>query len=113
MDPDATVAPPLALAHAVTLAGPKILQLSPLPSNINDTDHFFYVPTANITQGDFGAVLVFASLYGHPVVVHGCPDIYKFQAAHPSAVVRPLSEVPPANLAWGRYLASPLSPDTR
>jgi hypothetical protein len=43
------------------------------------------------------------------VVVQECPDLYEFQAAHPSAVVRPLSEVPPAILAWGRRLLSEAS----
>jgi hypothetical protein len=109
MDPDAAVAPPLALARAVPPAGPKILQLSPLPGNIYNTDCFFYDPATNVSQGDFGAVLAFASLYGHPVVVHECPGIYEFQVAHPFAVIHPLSEVPPAILAQGRCLLSEAS----
>ncbi len=106
MDPDADSAPPLAPARAVTPAGPKSLQLSPVPGNIYVMDCFFYGPAADVSQGDFGAVLAFASMYGHPVVVHECPDIYEFQAAHPSAVVHPLSEIPPAILTWGRLLLS-------
>jgi hypothetical protein len=106
MDPDAAAAPPLALAHAVPPAGPKILQLSPVPGNINNMDCFFYDPTANISQGDFGAVLAFASLYGHPVVIHECPSPYKFLAAHPSAIICPLLEVPLAISAWGSCLLS-------
>jgi hypothetical protein len=98
---DAAVAPPLALTSGVSLAGPKILKLSPVPNNIYDMDRFFYNPAANISQGDFGAVLAFASLYGHPVVVHKCPNLYEFQAAHSSAVVHPPSEVPPAILERG------------
>jgi hypothetical protein len=109
MNPDAAAAPPLALACTVPLAGPKILQLSPVPGNIYDTDCFLYDPTTNVSQGDFGVVLAFASMYGHPVVVHECPDLYKFQAAHPSAIVHPLSEVPPAILARGRCLLSEAS----
>jgi hypothetical protein len=109
MDPDASAAPPLALACTVLPAGPKILQLSPVPSNIYNKDCFFYNPTTNVSQGDFGEVLAFASLYGHPVVVHKCPDLYEFQAAHPSAIVHPLSEVHPAILAWGCRLLSEAS----
>jgi hypothetical protein len=109
MDLDAAVAPPLALARAVPPAGPKILQLSPVPSNISNTDCFFYDPAANISQGNFGAVLAFTSLYGHPVVMHEFPDLYKFQATHPSAILHPLSEVPPAILAWGHCLLSEAS----
>jgi hypothetical protein len=109
MDPDAAAAPPLALDCVVPPASPKILQLSSVPSTIYNMDCFFYNPTANVSQGDFGAVLAFASLYGHPVVVHKCPNLYKFQAAHPYAIVRPLSEVPPAILAWGCCLLSDAS----
>jgi hypothetical protein len=54
MDPDAAVAPPLALARAVPPAGPKILQLSLVPGNIYDTDCFFYNPTTDISQVDLG-----------------------------------------------------------
>jgi hypothetical protein len=106
MDLDAAVAPPLALACAVPLAGPKILQLSPVSNNIYDMDCFFYDPAANVSQGDFGVVLAFTSLYGYPVVMHKCPNLYEFQAAHSSAVVHPLSEVPPAILARGCCLLS-------
>jgi hypothetical protein len=45
--------------------------------------------------------------------MHECPDIYTFQAAHPSAIVRQLNKVPPAILAWGLLLlsnAQPLAP---
>jgi hypothetical protein len=75
MDSDAAAAPLLALACAVPPSGPKSLQLSPVPGDIYDTDCFFYDPATNVSQGDFGAVLVFASLYGHPVAVHECPDL--------------------------------------
>ncbi len=52
---------------------------------------------------------MFASTYGHHVVVHECPDLYEFYAAHHSAIVCPLSKVPPAILAWGRHLLSEAS----
>jgi hypothetical protein len=90
-------------------AGPKILQPSPVPGNIYNTDRFFYDPAINVSQGNFGVVLVFASLYGHCVIMHECPILYEFQAAHPSAVISPLSEVPPAILAWDHPLLSEAS----
>jgi hypothetical protein len=43
------------------------------------------------------------------VVVHKCPNLYEFQAAHSSAVVHPPSEVPPAILARGCCLLSEAS----
>jgi hypothetical protein len=104
MDPDA--ARPLALACATPPAGSRIIQLSPVPGNIYDMDQYYYNPAADISQGNFGAVLAFVLVHGHPVVVHECPDIYTFQVAHPSAVVRPLNKVPPAILARGLLLLS-------
>ncbi len=51
-------------------------------------------------------ILAFALAHGHPVRVHECLDIYAFQAAHPSAIVRPFNEVPQTILAWGLLLLS-------
>jgi hypothetical protein len=93
----------------VPQASPKNLQVSPVPDNIYDMDHFFYDSATKVYQGDFGVVLAFVSLYGHPVVMHECPNLYKFQAAHPSAVLCPLSEVPSAISAQGRRLLSEAS----
>jgi hypothetical protein len=98
MDPD--VAHPLGLATA----GPRIIQLSPIPGNIYDADCFYYNPTADISRGNFGAILAFSSAHGHPVVVHDCPDIYEFQAAHPSAVICLINKVPLAIIARGLAL---------
>ncbi len=104
MEPEA--AHSLAVALAAPKARPRIIQLSPVPGNIYDGDCFFYDPAAVDSQGPFGAVLAFALDHGHPVVVHECLDIYKFQAAHPTAVVRPVNEVSPAIVAWGLTLLS-------
>ncbi len=62
-------------------------------------DQYYYDPAANFFQVIFAAVLAFALAHGHPVVMHQCPDIYTFQAAHPSAIVHPLNKVPLAILA--------------
>jgi hypothetical protein len=104
MEPEA--AHPLVVALAAPMARPRIIQLSPVLGNIYDADHFFYNPAAIDSQGPFGAVLAFTSDHGHPVVVHKCPDIYKFQGAHPTTVVCPINEVPPAIVAWGLALLS-------
>ena len=95
MDPYAT--------HQLGLAtaGPTIIQLSPIPGNIYDVDQFYYDPAAKISHSNFGAILTFASAHGCPVVVHNCLDIHEFQVAHPSVIVRPINEVPPAVIAWG------------
>jgi hypothetical protein len=42
--------------------------------------------------------------------MHECPNIYAFQAAHPSAIIHPLNKVPPAILAWGLLLLSNARP---
>jgi hypothetical protein len=98
MNPDATR--PLGLAKA----GPRIIQLSPIPGNIYDADRFYYDPTANVSCGNFGAILAFTLAHSRPVVIHDCPYIYEFQVAHPSAVVRPVNKVPLAIIAWGLAL---------
>jgi hypothetical protein len=102
MDPDADHL--LALACVDPTASPRIIQLSPIPGNIYDKDHFYYNAAAVVSQDDFGAVLAFALAHSHPVVVHKSPDIHKFQAAHPSA--NPLGKVPLAIIAWGLALLS-------
>ncbi len=81
-----------------------IIQLSPVPGNIYDSDRFYYDPAGVLTGGPVGAVMAFAAAHGHPIAVHDCPDIQEFQAAHPSAIIRPISEVPPAILARGLFL---------
>jgi hypothetical protein len=106
MDPDAS--PPGAVATigvppAAPVVSPRIVQLFPLPGNVYKSNYFFYNSTANVSQCDFGEVLAFASVHSHPVTVHDCPDIHEFQAAYPLASVCPLSEVPPAILAWGQF----------
>jgi hypothetical protein len=57
MDSDALdtgVALPLAVnAHPTPLVGPGILQLSPIPGNIYESNCFFYNHTADISRGDF------------------------------------------------------------
>jgi hypothetical protein len=119
MDPDAfplgTVTP-IGIAPAAPVVGPKIVQLSPFPGNIYESDCFFYDSTASVSQGDFWVLLAFASMHSHPVTVHDCPDIYKFKATYSLAIVSPLSGVPPAILAWGHfplskwdYLLTPLA----
>ncbi len=59
---------------------------------------------ANVTGGDFGAILAFSAACGHSVVVHKCHNLQEFHMAHPSAFVCPLSEVPSCILKWGYYL---------
>ncbi len=110
MDPNALYTG-VALSPAVDIlpippVSPRILQLSPIPGNIYKSNHFFYDCMADISQDDFGAVLAFALVHGHPAVVHECPDLQAFQVAHPLAILRPLLEVPLAILAWGWFFLS-------
>jgi hypothetical protein len=56
MDPVEDV-PPAAAAIAATAAQPRIIQLSPVPGNIYETDRFYYDRVAVMYEGPFGAVL--------------------------------------------------------
>jgi hypothetical protein len=95
-------------ALPIPRVGPRILQLSPIPGNIYESDHFLYDCTADISQGDFRAVLAFRLAHGHLAVVHKCSNLQAYQVAHPLAIVCPLSEVPlaifgssfPGGLIW-------------
>ena len=102
-------APPAAvvLPHtpaAASLSGPKIFVLSPLPGNKYDVDRYYYSSAADVSEGDYAALLTFAAHYGHPLAIYHCPDIAAFQVSHPSAIIRPFSELPPPILQRGREL---------
>ncbi len=97
---------PPTVPPAASLPGPMIFVLSPLPGNRYNIDRYFYSPAANVTEGDYAALLTFAPHYGHPLASYNCPDIAAFQASHPSAIVRPFSEVPPPILQRGHELHS-------
>ena len=100
----AAVAPPPAAPAAASPSGPKIFVLSPLPGNEYDVDRYYYSPAADISEGDYAALLTFAAHYGHPLAIYHCPDIAAFQVTHPSAIIRPFSEIPPPILRRGREL---------
>ncbi len=86
------------------MVGPCIVQLSPFPGNIYDVDCFYYDPIADVSCGNFGAILAFATAHGHPVVAHKCPDIHQFQSTYPLAIIHPINEVPPAIITRGLAL---------
>jgi hypothetical protein len=98
-------APPPA-PTAASLSGPKIFVFSPLPGNRYDADWYFYSPAADVTEGDYAALITFAAHYGHPLVIYQYPNIVAFQEFHPSAIIRPFSEVPPSILQRGHELQS-------
>ena len=99
----AAVAPPPAPA-AASLSGPKIFVLSPLPGNKYDVDRYFYSPAADVTVGDYAALLTFAAHYTYPLAIHHCPNLMAFQASHPTVIIHPFSEVPPPIIKRGREL---------
>jgi hypothetical protein len=90
-------------------SGPKIYILSPLPGNWYEVDWYFYSPAADVTEGDYTALISFAAHYGQPLAIFNCPDLAAFQASYPLVIVCPFSEVPPSILLWGCELLS-LSP---
>ena len=112
MDPVEDV-PPAAANIAAAAAQPRIIQLSPVPGNIYETNCFYYDRAAVINEGPFGAVLTFAAAHNHPTVVHDCPNIQEFQTAYPAAVVRPIEEVPPAIVARGLSLLAQASTNAK
>jgi hypothetical protein len=97
-------------AFAAPGAAPRIVQLSPVPGNIYETDRFYYDPAAVYSAGPFGAILALAAAHGHPAVVHDCPDLHEFQVHHPTAVVRPIMEASPAIIARGLALLAQAPP---
>ena len=96
-------APPPASAVA-SLAGPRIFVLSPLPGNKYEVDRYFYSPRADVTKGDYAALLAFATHYAYPLAILQCPDLAAFQASNPDANVRPFVEVPASIIKRGRAL---------
>ena len=102
---------PLALAPppapvVASLSGLKIFVLSHLPGIKYDVDRYFYSPAADVMEGDYAALLTFAAHYGHPIAIFQCPNITAFQASHPSAIIRPFSNIPPPILQRGCELQS-------
>jgi hypothetical protein len=105
MEPLALTPGNAAPSSTISLVGPRVLQIFPLLENIYKSTRFYYNSVANLTIGDFGAVLTFAAMHGHPVTDFECRDLQQFQSAHPLAIVRPLTEVvPPPILERGRFL---------
>ena len=51
------------------LSGPKIFVLSPLPGNQFNMDQYFYSPAADVSKGDYAALVAFAAHYGHPLAI--------------------------------------------
>jgi hypothetical protein len=99
----AAAAPPPASTVA-SLIGPRIFVLSPLPGNKYEVNRYFYSPRADVTTGDYAALLAFATHYAYPLAILQCPDLAAFQASYPAAHVRPLDEVPPPIIERGREL---------
>ena len=89
----AAAAPPPA-STAASIVGPRIFVLSLLPGNKYEVDRYFYSPQADVTMGDYAALLAFATHYAYPLAILQCPDLAAFQASTPAAFVRPFDEVP-------------------
>ena len=102
-EPGPAAFPPLAPA-ATSASGIKIFVLFPLPGNIYNVDRYYYAPLADVTSGNFAALIAFGAHYGHPVAIYNCPDLATFQVDHASDIVRPFSEVPPPILSRGHFL---------
>ena len=99
----AAAAPPPA-STAVSLVGPRMFVLSSLPGNKYEVDRYFYSPRADVTTGDYAALLAFATHYAYPLAILQCPDLAAFQASNPAAHVSPFNEVPPPIFERGRAL---------
>ena len=102
--PAPAAASPPPVPAAASVSGPKVFVLSPLPGNPYDVDRYFYSPAADVNEGAFAALLSFAAHYGYPMAIYQCPDLAAFQVSHPSAIVRPFSEVPPPFIRRGYEL---------
>ena len=98
-NPAATASPPASAA-----ARPLIFVLSPPLGMGCGVDRYFYSLSADVTEGDYAALLTFATTYGYPLAIYQCPDLASFLASNPTANVRPFAEVPAAIIARGREL---------
>ena len=96
--PAATTSPP---ASAVTR--PLVFVLSP-PTATGGEDMYYYSPNVDVTDGDFGALLVFVASYDYSLAIYQCPDINVFQASHPTANIRPFVDVSAVMTAIGREI---------
>ena len=97
-NPATTASPPASL-----VARPLIFVLSPPPARGSGVDMYFYSPSADVTEGDYAALLTFATRYGYPLAIYQCPDMASFLASNPMNV-RPFAEVPAAIIERGREL---------
>ena len=99
----AAAAPPPA-STAASFVGPLIFLLSPLPGNEFEVDRYFYSPRADVTTGNYAALLAFTTHYAYPLAILQCPDLAAFQVSNPTATVHPFSKVPPPIIERGRTL---------
>jgi len=99
-DPDsvATASSPASAAR------PLIFVLSPPMGSCDEVDMYFFSPNADVTEGDYAALLAFAATFGYPLAIYQCPDLAAFVATNPTANVRPFSEVPASIIAKGREI---------
>jgi hypothetical protein len=104
MAPSASTTSNTAPSSLIPLISPRVLHLFPCCSNIYKSTCFYFKDTANLTTGDFGAVLAFAAAHGHPVTVFECRNLQQFQLMNPLAIIHPLTKVPPQNLECGWFL---------
>ncbi len=72
MDFSASTPGTVAPSGTIPPVGHQIFQLFHFPGNIYESACYYYDSTADLTKGDFGAVLAFALAHSHPVTVHEC-----------------------------------------
>ena len=92
-------------APASGAARPLIFVLSP-PTGTVGEDRYYYAPNADVTDGDYAALLVFAASYDYSLAIYQCPDINVFQASHLTANIRPFADVSAVMTAIGREVVS-------
>ncbi len=95
---------PLTCRGSLYCRSQNFLAVSSPGGNTNEISHFYYAPSADITQGGFVALFAFAAQHGHPITIHNCPDLVAFQVAYPLDVICPFLEVPPLILFWDQEL---------
>lgn len=87
--------------HASAAARPLIFVLSPPLGTVDEVDRYYYSPNADVTKGNYAALLAFAASYGCPLAIYQCPDMAAFLASNPMANIHPFAEVPAAMIAMG------------
>ena len=100
---------------AATTSHPSSAATRPLMFvlSVDEVDRYYYSPNADVTDGDYAALLAFAAGYGCSLAIYQCPDMAMFLASNPTVNIRPFAEVPATMLAMGHEVMGSIEWDSK